>query len=235
MSRLRFLTFNIHGGRSRDGLRDLARVNTLMDRLDIDIGVFQEMDTRPSHGGTTSDVDILAGPNRPYRFEGPSKREGEGWYGNLLVSRFPLIQTAFHNLETIRFFEPRNAIDALIQSPLGTIRVVGTHLSLSPFMRWSEAQNLLQLMTALEEKERSPLFLLGDINEWHSSKLLRFLDRVMIPVPCKGTFPSWLPVLKLDRVWHDAPGMCVSARRLKGRGINILSDHLPVLLEAERN
>jgi endonuclease/exonuclease/phosphatase family metal-dependent hydrolase len=232
MSRLRFLCFNIHGGRSLDGRRDLGRVHALMERLDIDIGIFQEMETRRARGGTVTDVSVLAGPSRPHHVIGPSLRDGEGWYGNLIVSRYEVLRALVHNLETAPSLEPRNAVDALIATPAGRIRVIGTHLSLSIFERWSEARNLFRLMAAVEETERNPLFLLGDINEWQwRSKLLRHLDRLMTPVPAGPTFPSFAPFLRLDRAWLDAPGFSATAKVLDGPETRRLSDHLPLLVE----
>lgn len=234
MNRLRFLSFNIHGGRSLSGKRDLTRVHALMERFDIDIGVFQEMETRPSRRGSTEDVEVLAGPNRPHRLPGPSLYEGPAWYGNLIVSRYPIIRALVHNLETGPDLEPRNAVDALIETPRGRIRVIGTHLSLSLFERWSEARNLIRLMRAVEEGEKNPLFLMGDINEWQwPSKLIRFLDSVMTPLPCKATFPSFLPVFKLDRAWYDAPHLKVMAHRLASLRTRPMSDHLPLVVEID--
>ncbi|MBN8530827.1 MAG: endonuclease/exonuclease/phosphatase family protein [Alphaproteobacteria bacterium] len=235
MSRVRFLCFNIHGGRSLDGKRDLSRIHALMERLDIDIGVFQEMETRSSRGGTTDSVSILAGDGRPHHLHGASLAEGKGWYGNLIVSRHPILRGLVHNLETAPSLEPRNAVDALIDTPLGILRVIGTHLSLSLLERWSEAQNLLRLIQAVEEKERHPLFLMGDINEWQwPSRLLRYLNRAMTPLSCKSTFPSLFPVLKLDRAWYDAPGIKAVAHRLGDRQSRLLSDHLPLIIEIEK-
>jgi endonuclease/exonuclease/phosphatase family metal-dependent hydrolase len=233
MSRsLRFLTFNIHGGRSRDGQRDIGRVHALMERFNIDIGVFQEMETRPSRGASPDDVKKLAGATRPYRVYGASIIEESGWFGNLTVSRYPILRSIVHNLETKADLEPRNALDVLINGPRGKLRLINTHLSLSVFERWSEANNLLRLMQAVEEEERHPLFLMGDINEWqYPSRLIRFLGSIMQPLPCRATFPSFLPVLKLDRAWFDAPGLNVTAHRLDNNDIRLLSDHLPVLVE----
>lgn len=232
MSRLRFLSFNIHGGRSLDGRRDVQRVHALLERLDIDIGVFQEMETRPSRGASPEDVQRLAGPSRPHHLPGPSIVEEGGWYGNLLVSRYPIIRGMVHNLETGPDFEPRNAVDALIQTPRGKLRMIGTHLSLSLWERWSEARNLIRLMQAVDDEEKNPLFLLGDINEWqYPSKLIRYLNSIMTPLPCAGSFPSFLPILRLDRAWYDATGLKVTAHRLSGRGIRRLSDHLPIVVE----
>lgn len=232
MSRLRFLCFNIHGGRSMDGKRDLRRVNALLDEYDIDIGVFQEMETRQTCGGRPGDVDLLAGTERPYRLPGKSMVEAEGWYGNLIVSRYPILRSHVHNLETKPSYEPRCAVDALIETPQGKIRVIGTHLSLSPLERLSETRNLIRLVDQVEEAEKNPLFFMGDLNEWRSnSKLLKHLNELFIPLPCKATFPSFYPLLKLDRAWHDTPLLNVMATTLSNKRIRPLSDHLPVMVE----
>ena len=153
---IKLMTFNIHGGNSRDGLRDLDRIQQLMNELDIDIGVFQEFETRISRGGCNEDINAIAGANRPHHLIAPSLIENDGWYGNLIVSRYPVIRGIVHNLETIAQYEPRNAVDALIQTPVGKLRIIGTHLSLSIFERRSEARNLLRLINAVEEKEKNP-------------------------------------------------------------------------------
>lgn len=234
MGVIRFLSFNIHGGRSRDGQRDLGRVHDVMDRYDIDIGAFQEMETRPSRGGRQSDVDMLAGMERPHHLPGPTLKEGEGWYGNLIVSRYPIVRALAHTMETTFDLEPRNAIDALIQTPFGKIRLLNTHLSLSPLERRKEVPKLIELVAMVEQEEKSPIFLMGDINEWYvRSRLFKFLKEVMIPIETSPTFPSILPLLKLDRAWHDTPAFNVKAHILKGKGISILSDHLPVMIEVD--
>lgn len=239
MSCLRFLCFNIHGGRGLDGQRDLRRIHQLMELMDIDVGIIQEMETRPSRGGLAQDIHKLAGPERPYHLICPSMVEAEGWYGNLIVSRYPILRGLIHNLETHPSMEPRMAADALIQGPHGNIRVIGTHLSLSIRERRSEARNLMRLIKAVEEEVKSPLLLMGDLNEWQRpSALLRFLNEHLTPVPCKATFPSCFPLLRLDRVWYDAEHyasqqISIRAHRLNARDIRRLSDHLPLLVELE--
>lgn len=230
---IRILCFNIHGGYDLKRKRDLSRVHDLMERLNVDIGVFQEMETRPTYGGTAEDVDILAGPNRPHHLPGPTVKEGLGWYGNLIVSRYPIRRALVHDLEIDRTIElePRNAVDALIETPGRPIRVIGTHLSLSPFQRWSEVRNLIKLMDSVEIESKHPVFLMGDINEWRwPNKLIRHLDKLMSPLPCGKTFPSIYPIFRLDRVWCDDPAIKATARTLNG-DLSALSDHLPILVE----
>lgn len=232
MSLLRILCMNIHGGRSLDGRRDLGRVHALMESLDVDIGVFQEMETRKSRGGSLKEISFLAGPSRPHHFAGPSYIAADGWYGNLIVSRHEILRGIVHNLETSPHLEPRNAVDALIRTPHGTIRVIGTHLSLSLEERRAEAMNLLRLVEAVERDTRHPLFIMGDINEWQwPSRLISHLDSVLTPIRAGRTFPSLCPVFRLDRAWHDTPSMEVRARAIGGRKVRVLSDHLPILVE----
>jgi endonuclease/exonuclease/phosphatase family metal-dependent hydrolase len=234
MSTLRILCMNIHGGRSMDGRRDLPRLHALLEEHDIDIGVFQEMETRASRRASREDIAAVAGIGRPHHFIAAGVQDATGWYGNLLVSRYPILRGTVHDLETASYLEPRNALDTLIETPLGKIRLIGTHLSLSPFVRYREALNLIRLVEQVEESEKNPVFLMGDINEWlPNSKLLRYLDARLTPIPCAATFPSFRPVLRLDRVWHDCRHLDARAKVIACRKTRILSDHLPIVLEIE--
>jgi endonuclease/exonuclease/phosphatase family metal-dependent hydrolase len=227
---LRILCYNIHGGYDIRGRRDLVRLHDFMQRHDIDIGVFQEIETRPSRGGTLQDIHTIAGPSRPYHLPGLAMMEGEGWYGNLIVSRYPIERGLVHNLETSPHREPRNAVDALIAMNDGLVRLIGTHLSLSPIERWTEVRNLVRLIESVEETEMRPILLMGDINEWRgTSRLLKYLNERLMPVPCGKTFPSFMPLFRLDRVWgHNIRGN-ITARCLSDA--KNLSDHLPILIE----
>ena len=129
---LRILCYNIHGGYDMRRHRDLARIGALMDKYDIDVGVFQEMETRTSRGGSLTDIDLISGTGRPHNQFGMAMTEDKGWYGNLIVSRYPILNGTVHNLETHPSLEPRNAVDVKIDTPIGLIRLIGTHLSLSP-------------------------------------------------------------------------------------------------------
>lgn len=216
------------------GRRDLARVRAFMDAHAIDVGVFQEVETRASRGGTLQDIETLAGPDRPYHLPGLAMHEGTGWYGNLIVSRYPIVSGVVHDLTQKMAWEPRNAVDAVIMTPSGPIRVIGTHLSLAPWERWSEAQKLVQLMAAVETVEKGPTLLMGDVNEWRSplwSRLLRHLDGIMTPIPCGPTFPARRPYLNLDRVWCGHMPKIPTVQTCISPETRLLSDHLPVLVE----
>jgi len=226
---LRILCFNIHGGYDMKRKRDLRRVHQLMDVHDIDIGVFQEMETRVSRGGALSDIETLSGPDRPHYLPGLAMKEGEGWYGNLIVSRYPILRGIVHDLEYKFSYEPRNAVDTLIETPMGKMRIIGTHLSLTPWERWDEAKALIRLMNAVDEEEKNPLLLMGDFNEWKpQSRLIRHMNGLMKAQPCGPSFPSSWPILQLDRVWHDHLPHPIKAEVLMEKDTRWLSDHLPL-------
>jgi endonuclease/exonuclease/phosphatase family metal-dependent hydrolase len=227
---LRILCYNIHGGYDIWGKRDLVRLHDFMERHDVDIGVFQEIETRASRGGTLQDIQTIAGPSRPYHLPGLALIEGEGWYGNLIVSRYPIERGLVHNLDTSPHREPRNAVDALVSTDEGMVRLIGTHLSLSPIERWSEVRNLIRLMERVEESEVRPMLVMGDINEWRgTSRLLKYLDDLLMPVPCDKTFPAIFPLFRLDRVWaHNVKGNIRAHCLYDAKN---LSDHLPLLVE----
>lgn len=237
MSLIRILCFNIHGGYDLKGKRDLTRIHALLNERDIDIAVFQEMETRPRRGGSIKDIEIIAGSERPHRLPGPTMYTDEGWYGNLIVSRYPIVRGLIHDLETSPALQPRNAVDALVETPHGKIRIIGTHLSLSAYVRWSEVTNLIQLTSAVDDETKYPYFFMGDMNEWRwPSRLIKHLDNIMIPLPCSKSFPSYWPLFRLDRAWYDdpakaAPNLKVRARTLNDRQVSRLSDHLPLLIE----
>lgn len=231
---LRILCFNIHGGYSLDGRRDLKRVHDLLEKLDIDIAVFQEMETRPKRGGTATDVNELAGGARPHHMMGPTLKDGQGWYGNLLVSKYKIKRAQVHTLEKKWDIEPRNAVDCVIETPLGTLRIIGTHLSLAAWERKNEVPMLIKLVEQVEEEEKNPVFLMGDINEWRaSSRLLKYLGSVMTELPAGRSFPAFFPLFRLDRVWHDSPHVRAKATVLDDYEVRKLSDHLPLLIEIE--
>lgn len=227
---LSILCYNIHGGYDLKGARDLKRIHTLLEEHKIDIAVFQEVETRPSRGGTADDIAVIAGVERPHHLAGLTMQEEGGWYGNLIVSRYPIIRGVTHDLVTAARLEPRSAIDALIETPKGLLRIIGTHLSLLASVRWQEVQKLLQLASAVEAHEKNPMLLMGDVNEWRGgARLLKHLDDTFVSLPVARTFPACFPLFHLDRVWaHNVPN--VTAQRLRTPVTRRLSDHLPILV-----
>ena len=108
-------------------------------------------------------------------------------------------------------------------------RVMSTHLDLRSRHRRRQFATLLD---QLVPSPRQPTVLMGDFNEWMpGSPTLRPFLRQAADTRPPASFPSWLPVLALDRVlayWVGAPLHC---RRYGSALARRASDHLPVVME----
>ena len=101
-----------------------------------------------------------------------------------------------------------------------------SHLGLSAHERRSKAKKLLDIAG----QTPTTTVILGDINDWFWAGPVRaalareFPGRTLYP-----TFPSWLPLLRLDRIY------CQPARALLGSRVEMLarhvSDHICVVAE----
>lgn len=119
--------------------------------------------------------------------------------------------------------EPRVAMAACIDSPLGPMTVANTHLS---FLPWWNGHQLRTLLRSLRSAPR-PLLLTGDLN-MDSGKALRVTD--MRPLGGRQpTFPVQDPTVQLDHVLSDGfSGTArASVRRLP------VSDHLALVVDLE--
>ena len=73
---------------------------------------------------------------------------------------------------------------------------------------------------------------MGDFNEWlPGNRNLRRVHRQFGQTPAPRTYPSWWPVLALDRIWV-APRAALRALWVHSEpAARVASDHLPVVGE----
>jgi endonuclease/exonuclease/phosphatase family metal-dependent hydrolase len=227
-ARLRVATYNVHACIGTDGQRDIGRVAAVLAELDADIVGLQEVDSRPSRSALAQAPE-LARRLRMELVEGPLLLEGEGHYGNALLSRWPLRSLRREALPRI-VGEPRGFIHAAIEHPTGVEwHVLVTHLSLG---MWSRRRQLAAVLHELSTRMPAPAMLLADLNEWNGwARGLSRLRRTVTLLPAPASFPSRRPMLRLDRIalygcrptlpaWTHRTALSIQA-----------SDHLPVLAE----
>ena len=71
---------------------------------------------------------------------------------------------------------------------------------------------------------------MGDLNEWRGrSGAIRVFDRRLGPSAAERTFPSWLPVLALDRIYADGPAVLRDVGVYRSPLARLASDHLPLV------
>jgi endonuclease/exonuclease/phosphatase family metal-dependent hydrolase len=225
---LRVASYNIHGAVGTDGRRDVERIAAVIGEIDPHIIALQEVESRRARGGIDQ-AERLASMLGMSCAEGPILEDGHGWYGNAILSKQPGSDVR-HWRYPRHSGEPRAALGVRIADRSGQPwRVVATHLDLRFRARWHQVATLVE---ALADGGSEPLVLLADLNEWWpwapSWRILSKLGEVPAGV---RSFPSWCPILPLDRVvlrhcrMVKTPDTHVTALSRRA------SDHLPVVAE----
>lgn len=221
VSRLRLMTWNIHGTQGRNPRFDLSMVVQFVRHHAPDIVALQEIDSRR----TREAFGVLRHSLGLHGADAHAISTADGDYGQALLSRWPLAASSVHDL-SFREREPRRAIRCDIVTPFGPLRVIATHLGLSLSERRSQARLLLRL---LGEVDRATVAM-GDFNDWFwAGSVRRTLERALRGCTHHRTFPARLPLFQLDRVYVSPPARLL-ASKVDPRARE-LSDHLPVIAD----
>ena len=226
----RVATYNVHKCVGLDRRCDPARVAATIRELNADLIGLQEVDNRSDGNSESAQMKFLAREAGYEAIPGPTIKRPNGHYGNVLLTRWPVIAKQEIDL-CFSCREPRGAIDALLLVRGEQVEVMVTHLGLSFSERWFQ---IARLVDAIKEKT-SPLFiLLGDINEWFpTGRGLKLLHGLLGRPPVTRSYPSWRPFLALDRIWVKPKEALKRVWVHKTRLSRVASDHLPVVAEID--
>jgi endonuclease/exonuclease/phosphatase family metal-dependent hydrolase len=222
---VRLATYNVHDCIGRDGRFDPARVADVLAGITADLIALQEV-TVDQAGNLARLFENATGMRA---IDGSLFARGVGRYGNLLLTGVSVIESRLHDL-SCPACEPRGAIDLLLETGNGPLRVVATHLGLRRKERRSQIRRLARLLSG----EPAAAILLGDFNVWSRFPSLRPLTDIGFSGRPVASFPTWpLPAAALDRILARAPVRMVSCWRKVTPMTSIASDHFPVLAEVE--
>ena len=223
-------TYNVHRCVGLDHRRDPARIAAVIGELDADMVGLQEVDNRSGGIRESAQMDFLVAATSYTAIPGPTIRSSNGHYGNVLLTRCPVLKSHAVNL-CVSCREPRGAIDARLSVHGIEVRMIVTHLGLALSERQHQITRLLELMNG---NDPSLLILLGDMNEWlPMSRGFGLLKRLLGKSPVTRSFPSRWPFLALDRIWVRPQEALKRAGVHVTRLSRIASDHLPVVAEVE--
>lgn len=228
-SALKFASYNIHKAVGVDGVRDPARIITVLREIDADVIALQEADRR--FGDRESVLPRAALDDTHWQVVPVARRPRSiGWHGNALLVRRDIDIVESEPLE-IPTLEPRGAVCAILDRDGKKFRVIGTHLDLSGLRRSDQVRAILSHCS--DHPADCPTLLMGDFNQWtaRSGAIRHFGNwNVVAPGP---SFPSRRPVARFDRM-ALSPEWRVSAQGVHHSATAALaSDHLPIWLDAE--
>ena len=166
---MRLITWNIQWGKGCDGVVDLGRIVAVARSLaDADVFCFQEVsDGFAALDGGVDQSQQLASllPNHAAVFRPAietTDREGKRRrFGNMTLSRLPILQVASHPLPSP---QPggkrgmrRQALDVTVQAGFGSLRIVNTHLEYySVAQRAAQIERLLDLQQEASTSPETP-------------------------------------------------------------------------------
>jgi endonuclease/exonuclease/phosphatase family metal-dependent hydrolase len=221
-------SYNIHSAIGGDRHHDPGRIAAVIAEIDPDIAGLQEVTASAEEAVCVA--RILERQTGLHAVFGRSTDRGGGHFGNMLLSRWPVVSHRVVDL-TVNRFEHRSALIASLDAPF-PLRVVVTHLGLWSRERRKQVERL-RLQLAEHDGQPAvahPTLFMGDFNCWGKTQRLLCtlgapLDRPHRP----RSFPAAWPTMALDRIWMvpDAllDGVAVHRSPLSLRA----SDHLPVV------
>jgi endonuclease/exonuclease/phosphatase family metal-dependent hydrolase len=229
---VRIVTYNIHAGIGVDRRYDPARIAAVLREIDADIACLQEVDVRRGAGLHGDQAAYLAEATgrRVILEAGSSGRRGR--FANAILTRLPVVAARAIDL-AVSDYEPRAALDADLLAGDRIVRVLATHFGLHAGERRLQANRLIAALdepSAAGRRAAHAVLLVGDLNEWRGrSGGIRALDRCLGPSAAPRTFPSWMPVLPLDRIYADGPALLRDIHVYRSPLARLASDHLPLV------
>ncbi len=233
---MRLLTYNIHKGiGGRDRLYRLERIIEVIREQHADIVSLQEVDRNVGRSRFDDQPALLQQAFgydfAIYQF---NHRVGEGGYGNLVLSRYPIAKR--HNISLrYRGHKNRRAQVAMIQAPGVDLRLVNFHLGLGESERQWQVRHLLthESYCALQD---TPTLVVGDFNDWrntlHRGVLAeQGLTQVTAPPSKFRSFPAYMPVGALDKAFACRRIVIERAHVVKSDMARRASDHLPLVVD----
>ena len=212
----RIATFNIHKGSTHfDASFALHQQRTLLRQLHVDVVFLQEVQgvhllksKRFSAWPAAGQAEFLADSVWSDYAYGKNSVYPAGHHGNALLSKFSIINT--HNQDiSAHTSEQRGMLHCEINIPNWNkpLHTICLHLGL--FAQWRQ-QQLLVVAQYIETHvpADAALIIAGDFNDWSTLAGKKFADRLHLHEVFEHhtgkharSFPSWLPMLKLDRIY----------------------------------
>ncbi|PZX14322.1 endonuclease/exonuclease/phosphatase family metal-dependent hydrolase [Palleronia aestuarii] len=221
---LRLASYNIRKAVGTDRRRSPGRVLEVVADLAADIVVLQEADRRLGDRPAVLPAAEIA--HRTDLHPVPLDPGGVslGWHGIALLLR-PSVTVTDLCLMDLPSLEPRGAVIADLETPIGPIRVVGVHMGL---LRASRRRQIDAILAHIEAMPPRPTAIIGDFNEWsRRAGLGRLATGFAIHAP-GPSFHARRPVAALDRL-AIGPGLGTAAMGVHRSGLAArASDHLPI-------
>lgn len=226
------VTYNVHRCCGMDRRVSPRRIAKVLNSLHPDVIALQEI--------------LGSGPRGRGQDEIMGASLGMGWvmaparlrrgtpFGNLILSRYPIIEDAKHDL-TWKNRRGRCCQHAALQVGAYTLHVYNVHFGTGLRERKYQAELLGKILDG--HRRSGPTIILGDFNEWGkgvTTDILtpRFSSLDLRPfLKRRRTYPGILPLFHLDHIFFDGRIDVRHVHLPKNRHTLVASDHLPLVAD----
>jgi endonuclease/exonuclease/phosphatase family metal-dependent hydrolase len=237
---LRILTYNIHKGFSIGNRRFvLHQIRDQLRHANVDIVFLQEIQGEHSvrqnsirNWPTQSQFEFLADSLWPHFAYGKNAIYDSGHHGNAILSKFPFIRWDNINVSSMRSAS-RSLLHGEIRVQERPLHVVCIHFDLIAYHRERQLKILSEYLADHIPADES-VIVAGDFNDWREDAgrfIAKELGLTEIFQHTQGryarTFPSWLPMLPIDRIYYRGVKPLECARYHQAPW-HQLSDHTPL-------
>lgn len=233
---MRLLSYNIHKGiGGRDRRYRLERIFDVIEQENPDVICLQEVDRNVKRSKFHNQPELLAeyfsSADHLYQLNVQLK---SGGYGNLILSRWPLLSK--HQI-SLRYSikKPRGAQIVVVDSPEGPLHLVNWHLGLADIERRWQVRQLLE-HRLFQESAHLPTVILGDYNDWRNQ-----LERMVFqnydfqqathPTSRFRSFPAYLAMGALDKLFYRGEILIRHLKIVRTPMARAASDHLPLVVD----
>ena len=243
--KLTVVSYNIHKGfNAGNGKYILEEIRDALRGVEADLIFLQEvLGHHEVHGNsikdwpTQSQFEYLSHEIWPHYAYGKNAVYTDGHHGNAILSKYPLL--FFENIDvSTNIMEKRGLLHGVIDIPWSDkpLHAICVHLGLFESERSTQVRSLCdRIENHISDDE--PLIIGGDFNDWRGrasgalseSHELQEAFQSVHGIHAR-TFPSWLPALRLDRIYYRGLNV-MKARCLNEEPWNQLSDHAALVAE----
>ena len=165
---MRLLSWNIHKGiGGRDRRYSLARIIDTIESENPDLICLQEVDRLVRRSHFDDQPRLLARYFRCHSVFQSNVQVGEGAYGNLVLSRWPVVSR--HRISLRKGSrKPRGAQLLVVDSPEGSLHLVHAHLGLTEQERQWQVERIVG-HPLFRSADSLPTLVVGDFNDWRDT------------------------------------------------------------------
>jgi endonuclease/exonuclease/phosphatase family metal-dependent hydrolase len=233
---MRLLSYNIHKGiGGRDRRYQLQRVIDVVEAENPDIICLQEVDRHNQRSHFDDQPRLLADyfKSAGHLFQ-PNVHLKSGEYGNLILSRWPLLKKHQISLR-LETKKARGAQIAVIETPEGPLHLINFHLGLSERERHWQVAHLLNHHLFRESSYLNTL-VVGDFNDWRNTLergqlAYHGFRQLTAPISRFRSFPAYLAIGSLDKAFYRGNFYVRQTHVVRSQVAKRASDHLPLVID----